>query len=179
MARVALIEEQEHPELAEVIERIRGGRRGRLLNIYRMLLHSPALAQSWLDHVAAVRWQVEVDGKARELAIIRIGLLNRVDYVVQAHVTSYALEEGLTREQCDELLDWQNSTLFDSQERAVLALTDAMTREVQVPESVFDELRQHFSERQIVELCVLIGTYNMHTRVLAALEIDPEPPAQQ
>jgi 4-carboxymuconolactone decarboxylase len=40
---------------------------------------------------------------------------------------------------------------------------------------VFDALNLHFSERQIVELTVLVGTYNMQTRVLRALEIDPEP----
>jgi len=49
-----------------------------------------------------------------------------------------------------------------------------MTKDIQVPDSVFEELRRHFSERQIVELAVLIGTYNMHTRVLAALQIDSE-----
>jgi alkylhydroperoxidase family enzyme len=36
-------------------------------------------------------------------------------------------------------------------------------------------LRAHFNERQIVELSVLIGLYNMHTRVFTALGIDPEP----
>jgi alkylhydroperoxidase family enzyme len=176
MARVALIEEEEHPELAETIATIRGGRAGRLLNIYRMLLHSPALALTWLNHVSAVRWKVDLDGKTRELAIIRIGLLNRVDYVVQAHVSSYAIEEGLTKAQCDALSDWEDSPLFDAQQKAALALTDAMTRDVQVSDAVFEELRRHFSEQQIVELAVLVGTYNMHTRVLAALEIDPEAP---
>jgi hypothetical protein len=36
MARVSLIEEKDHPELAELIAMIRGGRGGRLLNIYKM-----------------------------------------------------------------------------------------------------------------------------------------------
>ena len=40
--------------------------------------------------------------------------------------------------------------------------------------AVFDELRQHFNERQIVELTVLVGTYNMHTRMCQALKIDPQ-----
>ena len=43
---------------------------------------------------------------------------------------------------------------------------------------MFATLRDHFNEKQIVELTVLIGTYNMHTRVLQALEIDPETPAE-
>jgi alkylhydroperoxidase family enzyme len=89
------------------------------------------------------------------------------------------LEEGLTIEQCDALADWRASPLFDSRQRAVLAYTDAMTHHVQVPDDVFDELRRYFNERQIVELTVLIGTYNMHTRVLAALEIDAETAPRQ
>ena len=174
MARVALIQEEAHPELAELIAGLRGGRAGRLLNIYRMLLHSPPLAASWFGHVNAVRWQTELDGQTREIAIIRVGFLNAVDYVVQAHASNYALQEGLTRAQCEALAAWQASPLFDDQQRAVLAFTDSMTKDIQVPDSVFEELRRHFSERQIVELAVLIGTYNMHTRVLAALQIDSE-----
>jgi alkylhydroperoxidase family enzyme len=89
-------------------------------------------------------------------------------------VPAFALKEGLTREQCDALADWRNSTLFNDRQRAALAYTDAMTRDIQVPDAVHTELRRHFDERQIVELTVLIGTYNMHTRVLQALEIDAE-----
>jgi alkylhydroperoxidase family enzyme len=175
LARVTLIEDAEHPELAEIVAGLRGGRAGRLLNIYRMLLHSPPLASSWFGHVNAVRWQTELDGQTREIAIIRVGWLNRVEYVVQAHAGAYALEEGLTLEQCEALADWRASPLFDSRQRAVLAYTDAMTQQVQVPDEVFDALRRYFSERQVVELTVLIGTYNMHTRVLQALQVDAEP----
>ena len=176
MARVSAIEEAEHPELADLISRIRTGRGGRLLNVYKMLLHNPAVAGTWYTHIGAVRWQTDLDGKIREIAIIRIGILNRVQYVIDAHVPGYALEEGLTLEQCDALNDWRESSLFDDLQRAVLAYTDAMTIDVHVPEDVFGQLGQYFSERQIVELTVLIGTYNMHTRVLQALEIDAEPP---
>ena len=55
MARVSLIG-GEHPQLAPLIERIRGARRGRLLNIYRLLLHSPPIAEAWLDFNSAIRF---------------------------------------------------------------------------------------------------------------------------
>ena len=44
MARVSYIEEQDHPELADVIGKVRAGRRGALFNVYKLLLHSPSLA---------------------------------------------------------------------------------------------------------------------------------------
>ena len=175
MARVSLIEEKDHPELAELIAKIRGGRGGRLLNIYKMLLHSPDIALAWFEQVSAVRWKTALDGQIREIVIIRIGILNRVDYVIKAHVPAFALKEGLTLEQCSALADWRTTTVFDARQRAALAYTDAMTRDIQVPEAVHIGLKRHFSERELVELTVLIGTYNMHTRVLQALKIDAEP----
>lgn len=174
MVRVALVEEQDHPELAQLIGRLRSGRGGRLLNVYKLLLNSPVLAESWFQHVSAVRWQTELDGLTRELVIIRIGHLTRVQYVLAQHVPTYAVQEGLTVEQCDALADWQSSPLFDARQRAILAYVDAMTLDIQVTDAVFDALRPHFTEQQIVELSVLIGTYNMHTRVLQALDIPLE-----
>jgi 4-carboxymuconolactone decarboxylase len=175
MARVSYIDEKDHPELADLTARIRGARRGNLINIYRLLLHSPALAESWFVNNNAVRWKTELDGRLREIVILRIAHLNGATYVVKQHVPELALAEGLTAAECDALADWQPSRLFSDRERAALAYADAMTRDIAVPDRVFDELKRHFNQRQIVELTVLIGTYNMQTRVLCALRIDPEP----
>jgi alkylhydroperoxidase family enzyme len=174
MARLSYIKEQDHPELGSLIERIRGGRGGRLLNPYRMLLHSPDVAASWFEHIGAVRWNTELSGVVREIVILRVGILNDVAYVVNTHLERYALQDGMTQAQCDTIASWESSDAFDSAERSVLAYTDAMTREVHVPGPVFEALKSHFDERQILELTVLIATYNMHTRVLAALDVDPE-----
>ena len=174
MARVGLVEEKDHPELGDLIGRLRSGRGGRLLNVYKLLLNSPELASTWFEHVSAVRWRTGLDGLTRELVIIRIGYVTGVQYVLAQHVPTYALQEGMTLEQCDALADWQSSPLFDDRQRAILAYTDAVTRDVQVPDAVFDALLPYFTEQQIVELTVLIGTYNMHTRVLQALEIPLE-----
>lgn len=175
MARISLIDEKNHPELSDLIAKIRGARGGRLLNIYRMILHSPALASGWFELNQGVRYQTEVDGQSRELTVMRVAILNGVDYILRAHGSSYALKEGLTSAQVDALADWSASVLFSHKQRALLAYVDAMTRDIDVPDPVFAELRKHYSERQTVELTMLIGAYNMHTRVLKALQIDPEP----
>src|SRR5688572_29176321 len=148
MARVPLLEEANHPELAESIARIKGARGGRLINIYRLMLHSPALANAWFDLNQAVRYGTEIDGQSRELAIIRVAILNDVEYVQRAHGPAYALKEGLTPEQVSAIANWQSSELFPDKQRALLAYTDAMTRDIAVPDEVFAELRKHFSERQ-------------------------------
>ena len=177
MARISYVEEKDHPELAADIAKIKGARGGRLINIYRLMLHSPALANAWFDLNQAVRYGTEIDGQSRELAVIRVAILNGVEYVQRAHGPAYALKEGLTPEQVAALWEWRASQLFNAQQRALLAYTDAITEKIEVTDDVFDNARKHFSERQIVELTMLIGAYNMLTRFLKALKVDPEPPA--
>jgi 4-carboxymuconolactone decarboxylase len=175
MARVSYVEENDHPELAELIGKVRAGRRGTLINVYKLLLHTPPLAACWLDLISTARFKTELDGRLREIVIVRVGYLNRTAYVVKQHVPELTAPEGLSQVECDALADWRKSRFFNGRERAALAYADAMTRDVAVSNGVFDALRPYFNERQIVELTVLIGTYNMHTRVFMALKIDPEP----
>jgi 4-carboxymuconolactone decarboxylase len=175
MARISYIEEKDHPELAGLIGEVRAGRRGALINVYRLLLHSPGLAEPWLHLIGAARHKTALDGRLREIVIVRVGYLNRTRYVVSQHVPELTAPEGLREDECNALADWHGSKFFDVRERAALAYADAMTRDIEVPDAVFDALRPHFNGRQIVELSVLIGTYNMHTRVFTALRIDPEP----
>lgn len=174
MARVPLLDVEDSPALKDLTDRIRAARRGRVINVYRLLLHSPPLAETWFEHNNAVRWNTGLDGRLRELVIIRIGYLARARYVVGQHVPKLALAEGLYLPECEALKDWQDSNLFSPRDRAVLAYTDAMTRAIEVPDAVFEPLREYFDDRQLVELTVLIGTYAMHVRVFEALNLDPE-----
>jgi alkylhydroperoxidase family enzyme len=178
MARVALIDQSTAGKHSDLVNKIKGARGGRLINIYRLMLHSPSLANAWFDLNQAVRYGTEIDGQSREIAVIRVAILNNVDYVLQAHGPVYALKEGLTTAQVDAIADWRVSNLFSAKQRSLLAYTDAITREIDVPDAVFDDVRTHFTERQTVELTLLISAYNMLTRFLKALKVDPEPPAE-
>jgi alkylhydroperoxidase family enzyme len=174
MARVPLLGESAGPEVAVVVAKIRGKRGGRLLNLYRALLHSPGLASAWLDFNNAVRYETGVDERVRELVIMRVAVLNRADYVFEIHKARYAEPAGVTPAEIEALRDWRKSEVFGPADAALLAYVDAMTRDVEVPGAVFKGMRAHFGERAAVELTVLVAAYNMHTRVLRALEIDPE-----
>ena len=174
MARVPLIEPESRPELAELGAKIRAARRGTVLKIYKALAHSPALAESWFNHNNAVRWKTELGGRLRELVIMRVATLLEAAYVMRQHVAELAAPEGVSTDEIEALKDWRASAFFDPAERSALAYADAMTREAAVPDAVFAEVRRHFSERQTVELTVLIGTYNLQARVINALGVEPE-----
>jgi alkylhydroperoxidase family enzyme len=148
--------------------------RGKLANLYRMLLNSPPVAQGWLDFLTAIRQKCSLSAHVRELAILRIAVINKADYEFVAHVP-FGLQAGMSQQQIEAISDWEQSKLFSDADRAVLAYTDSMTRHVHVPDAVFAPLKQHFNARELTELTATIAAYNLVSRFLEALEIDPEP----
>jgi alkylhydroperoxidase family enzyme len=172
MARLEYADENGRPEVAALAQRIRA-ERGTMHNLYRMLLQSPPVAEGWLTFLTAIRQKCELPGRYRELAILRIALLNRAHYEYEGHVP-HAVRAGVKQSQIDALESWQRSPEFDAVERAVLAYTDSMTRQIQVPDDVFAAIKERFGERQTVELSATIGAYNCVSRFLESIRIDSD-----
>jgi AhpD family alkylhydroperoxidase len=174
MARLDFVDEDSPQIDGELLRSIRARRGGRLLNLDRQLLHSAPLARGWNSLMGAIRGQMQLDGALRELVILRVAVLNRAPYEFAQHAP-VALAEGVSQPQLDAVRAWQDSALFDARERAVLAYTDAMTQQVQVPQPLFDAVRAQLSQRETVELTATVASYNMVSRFLEALQIETEP----
>jgi alkylhydroperoxidase family enzyme len=160
------------PDVAPLAARIKAERGGKMLNLYRMLLHSPALAEGWLGFLTAIRQKSELAPRVRELVIMRVAVLNEAPYEFDAHLP-FARAEGVTDAQVEGLRTGDLAR-FDERERAALAYTDAMTRTIRVPDDVFAAVRRHFGEPEIVALTATVGAYNLVSRFLEALQVDHE-----
>lgn len=160
------------PALAPLVQRIKA-QRGKVFNLYRMLLHSPPVAEGWLAFLTAIRQQCTLSGRIRELVILRIAVVNRADYEFRQHIP-FARKEGITQDEIDALREGRIEA-FAPMEQSVLAYTDAMTRDVHVPESVFHSVEPHFDARELVELTATVAAYNLVSRFLEALQVDHEP----
>jgi alkylhydroperoxidase family enzyme len=160
------------PDVAPLAARIKAERGGKMLNLYRMLLHSPAVAEGWLGFLTAIRQKSELAPRVRELVIMRVAVLNEAPYEFDAHLP-FARAEGVTDAQVEGLRTGDLAR-FDERERAALAYTDAMTRTIRVPDDVFAAVRRHFGEPEIVALTATVGAYNLVSRFLEALQVDHE-----
>ncbi|HWD48452.1 MAG TPA: carboxymuconolactone decarboxylase family protein [Rhizomicrobium sp.] len=172
MARIPYIDENAIVADPALIGAIKGGR-GRLINIYKILLHAPALAPTWFAHINATR-DTKLSGRMRELAIVRMAHNASYEYALRQHVPVLAAREGVTDAECAALKNWQDSNLFDEKERAALSYVDAMQIGPAVPNAVFDEMKRCFDVQELVELTIIVGTYIMHHRVFTTLGVDPE-----
>jgi len=165
-------------EPREWVAAIRARRGGTLLNLDRMLLHSPPLAEGWNGYLRAVRTELAVSPKLRELAICVVALLNHAEYEYHHHAPEF-LRSGGSPAQLAALSHVARSdidmTAFDAEERAVLALAVEMTRTVEVSAPTMASVRAALaSDRHVVEIVTVIATYNMVSRFLVALGVEPE-----
>jgi len=162
-------------DLVEAIRARRPG--GELLNLDRMLLHSPNFARSWNSMFGTIRSQLSVPAKLRELAIMAIGVLNHAKYEWAQHEGEY-LKAGGTKAQLARLKDvraaLKDAALFDEAERATLELTSEMTRDVAVTRATMKRIRATLPDEQVVELIGTIAGYNMVSRFVVATGVQVE-----
>jgi 4-carboxymuconolactone decarboxylase len=169
--RVGRVEPGTRPELAPIEARILA-ERGRVSLLYQVLLNSAPIASGWERLLTAVRNQTGVPAGLRELVILRVAVLNRAAFEFEAHVP-HAQHAGVSAEKIQGLRQAAVGALYTPLERLVLRLTDAMTHDIQVPDGLMADLREHFDDRGIVELVATVAAYNMVSRLLVALKIEP------
>ncbi|MBU6497591.1 MAG: carboxymuconolactone decarboxylase family protein [Rhodospirillales bacterium] len=169
-ARVPLVAPGSDPALAGIEARILA-ERGRISPLYQALLNSAPIAAGWERMLTAVRNETAVPAALRELAILRVAVLNGAAFEFDAHLP-HASRAGLDDAKIAALRDAAPADIFTPAERLVLALTDAMTRDIVVPEALMRDVQARFDARGVVELVAIIAAYNMVSRLLVALGIE-------
>jgi len=159
------------PELAAQEAQILA-ERGRISPLYQVLLNSPPVAHGWEQMLSAIRNRNSLPAGLRELVILRVAVLNRAAYEFDAHVP-HALAGGVGQATIDatRLQPLPQGEVFTPDERLVLELTDAMTRDIEVPDALFERLRQRFDGQALIDLTATVAAYNMVSRFLVALHI--------
>jgi AhpD family alkylhydroperoxidase len=159
------------PELADIEARILA-ERGRISPLYQVLLNSPAIAHGWEQMLSAVRNRSSLSDRLKELIILRVAVINRAPYEFEAHAP-LAVNAGVSQDTLDALMQaeiGQDAQLSDI-ERKVLALTDAMTRDIAVSEPLYQAVAAHFSHQNMLDIVATVAAYNMVSRLLEALHI--------
>ncbi|KAF9446392.1 hypothetical protein P691DRAFT_776898 [Macrolepiota fuliginosa MF-IS2] len=166
------------PGTNEIADEIRQRRtNGTLLALDGVLLNAPLVAQSWNDIAGVIRDQNSLPGTMRELFILRIAVLNNAAYEWLQH-EPVGRAEGLTTDQLTAIR-FTPSFASNSAEKtlgpsltAALDFCDYITKSVDVPIRIFQNLRQFLNDQQMVEATATTGFYAMVSRFVEALDVD-------
>lgn len=101
---------------------------------------------------------------------LRASYINGCAYCVDMH-TKDARLAGESEQRLYAVPVWRETPFFTPRERAALAWTDAVTEvsKTHVPDAVFDEVREHFTDLEITNLTVAIVTINGWNRLAVSM----------
>src|SRR6185369_11866721 len=110
----------------------------------------------------------------RELVKMRASLINGCAYCIDMH-SKDARAAGETEQRLYGLSAWRETPFYTDRERAALAWTEALTlvAETHVPDEVFEQARQHFSEQELVDLTMAVVAINGWNRIAISLRMEP------
>ena len=124
-----------------------------------------------------------LDKHLYELVKLRASQLNHCAYCIDMHWKD-ARAGGETEQRLYGLSAWQESPYYTDRERAALEWTEAVTllTEGFVSDAVYDRVRGHFAEDELVKLTMGIVAINGWNRLCVSFRTEPgkyQPPAKQ
>jgi AhpD family alkylhydroperoxidase len=147
---------------------------GRPLEPTRVVAHHPRLLFGYGMVATALDRSSAIDERLKHLVMLRAAQLVGCEWCLD--FGSYLVQRtGCPEEKLRELSRWRESSLFSHVERLVLEYAEAMTRTpIEVTDEMFAALREHFDERQMVELTMAIALENLYSRSNWAFGIEGE-----
>lgn len=165
------------PDMVALFDKI-FAQRGNVPNMFRVMAHRPEIFATMQAHFAAVLQTGTVPTRLKELIIVRTSQVNETPYCLASH-TRLAKGLGWSDEQLANLADWRQRDDFTPAEKAALRLAETVTRNAHaLSDEQFAELREYYSEGEVVELLCSIGLFNYFNRFNDALQMQPTKPGE-
>jgi AhpD family alkylhydroperoxidase len=104
------------------------------------------------------------------LVRLRASLMNGCEYCIRMH-TDELKQLHEPEERIGSVAEWRDSGAYTQRERAALLWTEAVTniQDGHAPDAVYDQVREHFGEKETVDLTLAITTINAWNRIAISL----------
>jgi uncharacterized peroxidase-related enzyme len=160
------------PELRGVYQRFAESY-GPFLNQVKVFAHRPPALAHIMGLLLDLADEALLSKRHLEIALVVVSRLNECEYCV-AHHAPRLLEQGLSADSVARILE-PDCPGLDEVDRLVRDYAVQVTEKPQyMRDAIFEQLRKHFSEEQIVELTLRIALCGFFNRFNDALQIDME-----
>ncbi len=115
-----------------------------------------------------------LEPKLIHLVKMRASQINGCAYCLDMHSLD-ARATGETEQRLYTLEAWRETPFFTDRERAALDWTEALTliAQTHAPDEIYEALKAHFSEKEIVDLTFVVGAINLWNRLSISLRAVP------
>jgi alkylhydroperoxidase family enzyme len=145
--------------------------RGTVSHVLRSLGHAPQGLRAFAAYGEYVRYRSSLSGRVRELAILGLARGNQYAWT---HHAPFALKEGVTRQELDELNAGLLADSLKPAERAAIDYAREFAQGGAVSDATFARVRAAFDERGVTDLTLLCGYFIALASVINAMQIQLE-----
>jgi alkylhydroperoxidase family enzyme len=142
-------------------------------NIFTTLGQHRRLFRAWLRYSAQLMPFGALPRADTELVILRVAWLCRSAYEWHQHVP-IALRVGLSAEEVAGLAVAPPADVFTERQRTLIAVSDELVTQRALSDSTWSAVRGTFRDREMIELCLLIGNYQGLASAIGGLGIQIE-----
>jgi AhpD family alkylhydroperoxidase len=142
-------------------------------HLFSTLGRQRGLFRGWLLFASRLMPGGSLSRTESELVILRVAHVRRCRYELEHH-KRLARRVGLDRDAVGRVLAGPTADGWNARERALLLAVDALLTKRDIDDETWRSLSVHFREAQLVELCLLVGHYDMLATAIAALRIAPD-----
>ncbi len=133
------------------------------------------LFRGWLRFAGRLMPGGRLPRRQTELVILRVAHLRDCAYEFEHHVRLGA-RAGVTRADVDRLVIGPGASGWTPRERAMLEAVDALHHHGDLDDARWSALAAHLDVRELIELVLLVGHYEMLATAITALRIQPDAP---
>jgi alkylhydroperoxidase family enzyme len=144
-------------------------------NIFTTLGQHPRLFRAWLRYSAYLMPFGQLPRPDTELVILRVAWQCRSAYEWHQHVP-IALRVGLTPDEVAGVADRASADGFTDRQRTLLAVSDELLARRMLSDSTWSAVHVTLGNREVIELCLLIGNYQGLASTIGGLGIQIDYP---
>lgn len=153
--------------ICRVVARVTGVRDAQL---FSTLGRQRRLFRAWLRFSAQLMPGGTISRQETELVILRVAHLRQCLYERDHHVR-LGRRVGIDDEVLERIASGPHASAWSDRQRALLAAVDSLVGTKNVDDATWAQLRVHYKEPQLVELCLLVGQYEALATTIATLRI--------
>ena len=142
-------------------------------NLFLTVGRHRRLFRGWLRFAGRLMPGGKLPRRETELVILRVAHLRACQYEWDHHVR-LGRRAGIGAAELDRVMHGPEASGWSERERAVLSVVDRLHADGDLDDASWEALREHLDEREAIELCMLVGHYEMLATTIAALRVQPD-----
>ena len=142
-------------------------------NLFLTMGRAPGLFRGWLHFAGRMMPGGKLPRRETEMVILRVAHTRGCQYEFDHHVR-LGKRAGIGPVEVEQIITGPQAEGWSARERAILAAVDALQAEQDLDDATWAELSAHLSEREVVELLLLAGHYEMLATFILTLRIEPD-----